>query len=267
MVQVIAHRGARSLAPENTLKAAQKGYETGADLWETDVNITRDGHLILFHDAQVLRCTNAASQFPLHPSYLIKDFDLAEIKSLDAGSYFIQEDPFSQIQEGRICRETLLSFQGETIPTLEQGLLFTKNNRWKINLELKSFPGSNCDTSVPEQTLSMIYHTGISLNRVVISSFNHYWLDWIVKKEPDLEIQALVGKNHTGPLDFKDLGFSTYNANVNLIDENQIRYLKEKGKKINLFTINDPETFHRFTSLGVDGIFTDFPQRFAQCGQ
>lgn len=267
MVQVIAHRGARSLAPENTLKAAQKGYETGADLWETDVNITRDGHLVLSHDATVLRCTDAASKFPRHPSYRVKDFDLAQIQSLDAGSYFIQKDPFSQIREGRVSREILSSFKGETIPTLEQGLLFTKNNKWKINLELKSYPWSNCDTSVPEQTLSMIYHTAISLNQVVISSFNHDWLDWIMKKEPRLEIQALVGENHTGPLDFKPLGFSTYNVNASLVDESQIRYLKEKGKKINLFTINDPETFHRFTSLGVDGIFTDFPQRFAHCAE
>jgi len=65
MVQVIAHRGARSIAPENTLKAAKIAFEIGADLWETDVNITRDGRLILFHDDSLLRCTNAIKKFPL----------------------------------------------------------------------------------------------------------------------------------------------------------------------------------------------------------
>jgi glycerophosphoryl diester phosphodiesterase len=102
------------------------------------------------------------------------------------------------------------------------------------------------------------------LNRVIISSFHHPWLLRIMEKEPQLEVQALVGDSDTDPLDFRDCFFSTYNANAGLIRPDQIRALKDRGKKINLFTVNDPRDFSRFSELGVDGIFTDFPQWFVK---
>jgi glycerophosphoryl diester phosphodiesterase len=85
-----------------------------------------------------------------------------------------------------------------------------------------------------------------------------------MEKEPRLEVQALVGDSDTDPLDFRDFFFSTYNANAILIRPDQIRALKDRGKKVNLFTVNNPEDFSRFSGLGVDGIFTDFPQRFSK---
>ncbi|MBU8910300.1 MAG: hypothetical protein KOO65_03435 [Desulfobacterales bacterium] len=263
MVQVIAHRGARSIAPENTLAAAKIAYQTGADLWETDINATCDGQLVLFHDETLLRCTNVLSRFPSRPSYLVKDFSLEDIQSLDAGSYFVDTDPFGQISAGSVTKKALSSFKRETIPTLEQGLLFTKKMNWKVNLELKDYSPVSKDLLVPDKTLDMIYHTRISLNRVVISSFNHDWLKIVMKKEPDIEVQALVGENDTDPLDFGDWAFSTYNVNAGLIDTEMINQLKARDKKINLFTVNDPKAFSRFASQGVDGIITDFPQLFA----
>jgi len=264
MTQVIAHRGARSIAPENTMAAVKTAYKTGADLWETDVNVTGDGKLVLFHDENLLRCTDAESIFPLRQSYLLRDFSLEEILSLDAGSYFADTDPFAQISKGVVTKETAISFKNEGIPTLEQGLLFTKKMNWQVNLELKDYSSGLADTMIADQTLDMIYHTKIALNRVVISSFNHDWLKRVMEKEPEIDVQALVGGNDTDPLDFKDWVFPTYNANARLIDLDQIKLLKSKGKKINLFTINDPEDFKRFVKLGVDGIFTDFPQVFVK---
>ena len=64
MTRIIAHRGARSLAPENTLAAARKALEVGADLWETDVSVTNDGELILFHDESLIRTTNVKKTVP-----------------------------------------------------------------------------------------------------------------------------------------------------------------------------------------------------------
>jgi len=264
MVQVIAHRGARSIAPENTLKAAKIAFEIGADLWETDVNITRDGRLILFHDDSLLRCTNAIKKFPLKTSYQVLDFDLKEIKSLDAGSYFNETDPFQEISKGHVSSKTKVSFIGETIPLLEEGLLLTLKKNWTINLELKFFERTASSSYLPDLTLEIIRQTNIPLTQVIISSFHHPWLLRIMEKEPLLEVQALVGDKDTEPLDFKDFSFSTYNANAALIHPDQIKALKDKGKKINLFTVNDPKAFSRFSDLGVDGIFTDFPQRFVK---
>ena len=264
MIQVIAHRGARSIAPENTMAAVKKAFETGASLWETDVNITEDGQLVLFHDKDLLRCTNAASVFPPRSSYLLRDFSLKEVQSLDAGSYFADADPFAQISKGHVTKETAVSFKKEGVPSLEQGLVFTKKMNWKVNLELKDYSSGLKDGDIPDKTLDAIYHTKIALNRVIISSFNHDWLKRVMEKEPDIEVQALIGENDTDPLDFGDLEFSTYNANALCIDPDQIKHLKALGKKINLFTINDPKEFLRFVKIGVDGIFTDFPQIFVQ---
>jgi len=264
MVQIIAHRGARSLAPENTLKAARIAFETGADLWETDVAMTRDGHLVLFHDDTLLRCTDVEKKFPLKASFRVEDFDLKEIRALDAGSYFVETDPFAQIFEGNVGKQAQASFIGEPIPLLEEGLTLTLEKNWTVNLELKFFQGDPKDFRLPDHTLKIIRQTRIPLNRVIISSFHHPWLLRVMEKEPGLEVQALVGDSDTEPLDFKDFFFSTYNANAVLIHPDQILALKDRGKRINLFTVNDPREFLRFSELGVDGIFTDFPQRFAK---
>ncbi|MCP3874837.1 MAG: hypothetical protein GY699_17000 [Desulfobacteraceae bacterium] len=264
MAWVIAHRGARSIAPENTLLAAQIAHQSGADLWETDVNLTKDGQLILFHDENLLRCTNVKAVFPSSSSYFVRDFNLEDIKALDAGSYFADTDPFLQISEGNVTKKALLSFKNETIPTLAQGLQFTKKKKWKVNLELKYFFPKTNDTLIPDKTLDIIYQTKIDLNRVIISSFHHEWLDRIMKKEPHIEVQALVGDNIEEPLDFGDFQFPTYNANADLITPDQVRQLKSKSKKINLFTVNDQKKFSKFDRLGVDGMFTDFPQLFVK---
>lgn len=64
MAIIIAHRGARSLAPENTLAAARRAHDVGADMWETDVAVTADDHLVLMHDDAMTRTTDVAARFP-----------------------------------------------------------------------------------------------------------------------------------------------------------------------------------------------------------
>ncbi|MCP4023323.1 MAG: glycerophosphodiester phosphodiesterase, partial [Desulfobacteraceae bacterium] len=105
MVDIIAHRGARSIAPENTLIAAQKGYDLGATLWETDVSVTKDGHLILFHDESLVRTTDVLKKYPQRKTYLVKDFTLEEIQNLDASVDFIENDPFGQIKAGTVTKK------------------------------------------------------------------------------------------------------------------------------------------------------------------
>ncbi len=278
MAKVIAHRGARSLAPENTLAAAQLAFDMGADLWETDVRITQDGHLILFHDETLLRCTDVTSRFPSRAMDPINTFSLSEIKSLDAGSYFEKTDPFGQIACGNISAKQLALYTQERIPTLEQGLAFARKNNWTVNLELKAFQGQEKDIALPEKTIETICKIGLSkteerhptkglhMPQIVISSFCHPWLDWISKNHPGIEVQALFGdqeaENDGAPLEFEDFRFSTYNVNAQMITKAQVTDLKARGKKINLFTVNDKKLFKAFVQMGVDGIITDFPQRF-----
>jgi glycerophosphoryl diester phosphodiesterase len=137
---VIAHRGARSLAPENTLAAAMAAWRLGADGWELDVRMTKDGELILMHDETLSRTTNAPSLFPNRSPWLVSDFTLEEIKMLDAGSWFVDQDPYGTIAAGEVSPEEAAKFRGEKVPTLKEALALTKELGFWVNIELKSRP-------------------------------------------------------------------------------------------------------------------------------
>ena len=96
----IAHRGARSLAPENTLAAAEKAVQTGAHGWELDVQMTKDGRLAVIHDKNLDRTSNVSrlNRFADRRPWPTHKFTLEELKSLDFGSWFQETDPFGQIE-------------------------------------------------------------------------------------------------------------------------------------------------------------------------
>ena len=104
MVTIIAHGGARSVAPENTLAAARKAHALGADLWETDAAISADGQVVLMHDDAMMRTTDVAEKFPDRVPAPFSTYTLAEIRTLDAGSWFERDDPFGQVAAGAVTR-------------------------------------------------------------------------------------------------------------------------------------------------------------------
>src|SRR5256886_16194559 len=108
---VIAHRGASGNAPENTLAAFKKAVALGATFIETDLQLSRDAHFVAIHDTTVDRTTNGQGA--------VHDMTLADLRRLDAGSWFGSE------------------FAGERIPTLEEILEFSKKNDVVFYLEIK----------------------------------------------------------------------------------------------------------------------------------
>lgn len=261
MTTIIAHRGARSIAPENTIAAAAKALESGADLWETDVVATKDEHLILFHDESLERTTDVKKVFPANHNLTYTEYTLEQIKMLNTGTRYIETDPFKEIEKGNLTKEDILAFTTEKIPTLEEAIVFTKEKHWKVNLELKQLPGKFKNFPLPEKVMQMIQKTEINIDQIIISSFHHKWLNNLHDMEPKLEIQALIGDSDSNFLDWGNFSFNTYNANSTLIDEQQIKTAKHKGKKINLFTVNNIEKMKKFIKQGVDGFITDYPQR------
>ncbi|WP_300673279.1 glycerophosphodiester phosphodiesterase family protein [Desulfoluna sp.] len=260
MVFNSAHRGARSLAPENTLAAIQKGFEVGAHLWETDISVTRDGCLVLFHDDTLARTTDALTRFPGRDSYAISDFSLEELRQLDAGSWFVNTDPFGQIKAGTISKDELERFKGEKIPTLEEGLALTVAKEWPVNLEIKTLLGSAVGFPVVDETLKAVKKSGIAPEKVFFSSFDHRLLDEIKEKSPEFIIQALIGDSGEPENNWGNLRYDTYNANQALITPDQLRAIVAKGKSVNLWTVNDPERMKAFIEAGVTTLITDFPQ-------
>ncbi len=265
--RIIAHRGARSLAPENTLAAARAAWQVGAHAWETDVQITRDGVPVLFHDQDLLRCTDAESRFTDLTSedrcpYQLSAFSSEELKTLDAGSWFEAADPFATIRNKQVAPRVLAGFGNEKIPTLEQGLDLTRSLDWQINLELKDYgtdPRLFCTVDI---TLAEIADSRILPHQVILSSFNHAWLDRVRQQRPDIAVQALVGTSRADMARFQPGTFEVYNLDADLVDPDSVTRLVQQGFQVNLFTVNDPVVAARFVTAGAGGIITDFPQFF-----
>jgi glycerophosphoryl diester phosphodiesterase len=260
MVTIIAHRGAGSLAPENTLAAARKAHALGADLWETDVAVTADDQLVLMHDDAMTRTTNVAERFPKRIPAAFSTYNLAEIRSLDAGSWFERDDPFGQVAAGAVSEEELARYRGEKVPTLREAYELTLELNWYLNLELKAQPAPKDDFDVVNAVLAQADEIGIGPENLLFSSAQHAWLKTLKQRRPEFEVQAILGLFPEGPMDFSDPFFDTFNPSQSRLSLDQIKQQVARGLKLNPYTVNDDELIARYIEMGVAGLITDFPQ-------
>lgn len=257
----IAHRGARSLAPENTLLAAERGLALGADLWELDVAVTKDGALVVLHDDTLERTSNVQTVFPQRQPWQVWDFTLAELRRLDFGSWYVGKDPFGQIRVGAVSAEELARFKGAAIPTLQEALEFTRAHAWRVNIEIKDAGNTPGDASVVEKVVESIQSLDM-VDRVIISSFNHDYLRRARAADADVVTAALVERAAPDPLALlEEIDAQSYNPGLNCIDEGTVHALRAAGFDVLVWTVNEEEDMHRLIDWGVSGIFTDFPQR------
>lgn len=256
----IAHRGARSLAPENTLAAARKALEIGADMWELDVGVTADGELILFHDRSLARTTDAQQVYPDRAPWTFTAFTLAELEALDFGTWFVETDPFGQIAAGAVTPQEQVSYRGEPVPTLRRALEFTRDNNWHVNVEIKTLPPPMTDFPVVEAVVSLINELDMT-SQVLVSSFATDYLLQAGRLSPAITIAALVGKSETEPLHMPlDLPVDGYSPRHTRISDQEIRALRQAGFDVVPWTANEEAAMRRLIRAGVSGIITDFPQ-------
>ena len=234
MVLNVAHRGARSVAPENTLLAAQKAYDLGAHMWETDIGVSKDGELIIFHNDSLILTTDAESRFPDRSPWTFTSFTLEEIKSLDAGSWYVNTDPHGEIAAGNISQKDLDSFIGLKVPTVTEAIELTQKLNWKVNLELKIQPEAMKNFPMVDHILVEIERLHFPKDQFVISSFNHAWLKEVQKKKPEYQIEALVGypELEVDAIKWRDFEFKSYNVNRKLTTPEEIRDVTNKGYEI-----------------------------------
>ncbi|MEW6216749.1 MAG: glycerophosphodiester phosphodiesterase family protein [Candidatus Bipolaricaulota bacterium] len=264
-VLVIAHRGARSVAPENTLAAARRAAELGADGWELDVQLTKDGELILIHDVELNRTTNVREVFPERAPWRVADFTLDEIGKLDAGSWFVVEDPFGTLRSGEVSVEEARAYVGERIPTLREALLLTDELDLWVNIELKGTPYaplSASGRSMVDGVVTLIRELG-HLDRVLVSSFDHERIRYMKQVAPDIPAALLVLSVPFDPLPYlRELGADALNPRATAYSRETARRLREAGYGIHVWTVNDPDDLARFAREPfVTGIITDWPQR------
>ena len=264
MVANIAHRGARSLAPENTLAAARKAHALGADLWETDVAVSSDRQLFLMHDDAMMRTTDVGAKFPDRVPAPFSTYTLAEIRTLDAGSFFERDDPFGQVAAGAVSRAELDAFIGEKVPTLREAFELTVELDWRMNLELKWQPKPNDTFDVVSAVLALADEVGIGPDHLLFSSAQHAWLRTVKERRPEFEVQALLGLFPQDPIDFSDSSFDTFNQRITRCTVEELAEQLARGVKLNPYTVNEPEAIADLVAIGITGLITDFPQRVAR---
>lgn len=256
----VAHRGARSLAPENTLIAGRRAFDSGARMWEIDVRMSRDGELVVIHDATLERTSDVKERFPGRMPWNVHDFTLDELKSLNFGSWFETEDPFRQISAGMVSRAELDRYSSVRMPTLREALEFTLGNDWLVNIEIKDLEDGAWHNEIAELTARLVCSMSAA-GSVILSSFNPDYLARVKKTDKNLRTGVLVDHIPEDPgVLMRSLDAFTFHPALQDFPTETVRRLVDSGFGVLVWVVNDEDTAGKLMRSGVSGMFTDFPQ-------
>lgn len=270
-IDVIGHRGAAAYAPENTMASFIKAEEANADWFELDVQLSKDGEVVVMHDDSVDRTTNGHGK--------VRDLTLYELKQLDAGSWKAPE------------------FSGERIPTLSQCLDYAK---YKIGVyvEIKncdddtelmgkvlqraeglkvadaSFYRDLIDMAEKDETQNLVIarkvidmvRKKIMRRHVTIQSFNPLVCGFIRAEAPELRVELLAHVDADSKMTWEKwerwaflMRVHGFNCNYKALTEGRLESLQEAGLTVSPYTVNELEDMKRLVAWGVDGIISDKP--------
>ena len=242
---LIVHRGAAAIAPENTIASFEKALALGVDRIETDVHMTRDGQIILMHDRTLNRTTSGKGEVRAHT--------LTEIKQLDAGSWFAEE------------------YARERVPTLDEAIKLCKG-KCLLMIEVKE---SSSYTPGIEEAVAEVIRANAAQNDCVVISLQHQVIFNFHQIAPDIRLhRSYVGKIPLLPL-YLDAGITfrgfrcysyveEFNLNKEYINVYTMKRILRMGKKVNVWTDDDPEHAALLIHQGVSGIITNDPGKYRQ---
>jgi glycerophosphoryl diester phosphodiesterase len=300
LVDLQGHRGARGLRPENTLAAFEAALDCCVSTVETDVHLTRDGTLILYHDAHVSEylCRLAPGSTSPEPATrpLVSSLTLAQLRGYRADRNpdprrFPDQDASVPSLAGRFAAsrdidpyaplilEELFAFAA--FYASEEGAQAGKDDgqraaaaRVRFNVEIKRVPfrpeymGDAFDGSGPgqlEERLVEAVRAAGMVGRTAVCSFDHRCLRALKQMEPGLAAGALIA--NTAPASPAELvrqaGADVYGPDAEFLDAAQVRQVHDAGLRVVPWTVNDAEDWARLLDWGVDGFATDFPDRLA----
>ena len=240
----IAHRGPSGAAPENTLAAVRLAIAHRADVVENDIQRTSDGELVIMHDTTLTRTTDVEQVFPARAPWNVRDFTLAEIKQLDAGSWFGPE------------------FAGERVPTLAEWVDAVGQSAGML-MEPKApelYPGIEQDLDKELRSLP-VFERALKRGDVVVQSFNHAWLRAYGDLAPDVPVGLLYGSRPT-PADIEAAAAwaDQVNPALGVTDEATVDAVQAAGMEVHVWTVNGGADMRRAVRWGVDGVITNYPQ-------
>jgi glycerophosphoryl diester phosphodiesterase len=221
----IGYRGAAGYEPENTLRSFLKAIELKCGAVEFDVHIAADGEPAVIHDNTLERTTNGTGE--------VSEKTLVELKTLDAGL-------------------------GEKIPQLEE-VLNLIDRKVVANIELKTTDAVKPAAKIIEKYISK---RGWTYDDFIVSSFNHLDL-WLIKELlPELKTGALIEMAPCGFGEFaKELEVYSVNLPFSCATKEFVGELHEQEIRVFVYTIDEPSQIAALKTLGVDGIFSNYPDR------
>ena len=231
MVKNYAHRGFSGRYPENTLLAFEKAMEIGVDGIELDVQLTKDGEVVIIHDEKIDRTTDSKGN--------VIDYTYEELQKFDA----------SYIYKGKVGFNK--------IPTLREYFNLIKESDIVTNIELKT--GIFEYLGIEKKVLDIIkeYHME---KRVIISSFNHYSVLRMKEISPEIECGFLSETWIINQGEYtKKYGVECYHPHFAMLNEEVVKELKKYGIKINTWTVNEEKDIKDLINKKVDTIITNYP--------
>ena len=233
---IFAHRGASAYAPENTIPSFQKAIELNADGVELDIQLSKDGQIVVVHDETINRTSNGTGW--------VKDYTLEELK---------------QFRFNTLHPE----YENVTIPTMQEVIDVIKPSNLCINIELKT--GIIQYPHIEEMILELIHKNDMD-DRVIYSSFHHPSCAKIKELKKDAYIGFLT---RDGIFDLPQYA-KDHNANAlnpalyQLLYPNFVKDCHELGVDINVWTVDDPEHIKQALDLGVHSIISNKPDLVRQ---
>jgi glycerophosphoryl diester phosphodiesterase len=233
----VAHRGASREAPENTLAAFRRAVELGADGIELDVHLSKDRELVVIHDLTLEATTDGRG--------FVRDHTLAELKKLDAGSWF---GP---------------AFSGERIPRLEE-VIDAFGQQLLLNLELKA--SERADGSGEELSDAVVHLIDryCLWDRVLVSSFSQRIVEQVKRRCPRIPTGLLYDSASLqtlhAALALRRISCDALHPHDRLVDEGYMRWARQLGYRVIVWTVDEPARMQALIGLGVDAIITNRPE-------
>ncbi|WP_058304554.1 glycerophosphodiester phosphodiesterase [Gorillibacterium timonense] len=230
--KIFAHRGAAGNAPENTMAAFRLAVEQGADGIELDIQMSKDGELIVIHDETLDRTTDGTG--------LVVARTAAELRELNAAK---------QMPE----------YPVERLPFLREVLEFLQPTALELNIELKN--GIILYEGMEEKVIALVREYGME-SRVIFSSFNHYSLVKLADLAPDIERGILYTAGLYEPWNYARLmGASALHPYFYSVYPEIVQGAHAAGVKVRPYTVDEEAVMKRMLACGVDGIITNYPAR------
>ena len=251
MPLIIAHRGASSHAPENTLAALQLAVELGADGVEFDVRLAKDGVPVVIHDETLARTAGRIE--------LVSNLTSAQLMEIDVGSWFNTKYP----------KHYNSAFKRETIPTLTQVLQLLKHFRGLIYIELKT---DDADLRVLSDAICEVVRESPLKPQIIVKSFKLAAISETKRLLPEVKTAALFEPTITGYLRqrkhlitrARDAGADQISLHYSLVTHRLASLAAEMQMPVTIWTVDDPKWLPRCRSLGIRALITNDPAKMLE---